>query len=94
MPSLTISRAAEPAPDWRAFAEANGTFYHRPEWVRCLADIYRLRLDCYSARRDGELQGLLAIAESPRCWDHEGWSACPSVMRQDRSRLMLPRRQP
>ena len=65
MPSLTISRAAEPAPDWRSFAEANGTFYHRPEWVRCLADIYRLRLDCYSARTDGELQGLLAVAEVP-----------------------------
>src|SRR5918994_457858 len=65
MPSLIISRSAEPAPDWRAFAEANGTFYHRPEWVQCLADMYRLRMDCYSARQDGELHGLLAVAGIP-----------------------------
>jgi hypothetical protein len=65
MPSLIISRSAEPAPDWRAFAEANGTFYHRPEWVQCLADMYRLRIDCYSARQDGELHGILAVAEIP-----------------------------
>jgi len=65
MPSLTISRSAEPAPDWRAFAEANGMFYHRPEWVQCVAEMYRLRVDCFSARQDGELQGLLAVAEVP-----------------------------
>jgi hypothetical protein len=65
MPSLTISRTAEPPEDWRAFAAAHGTFYHRPEWAQCLGDIYRLRLDCYSARREGELRGLLAVAEIP-----------------------------
>src|SRR5215213_8370385 len=66
MSSLSIVRSAEPPDDWRAFAEANGTFYHRPEWVQCLADMYRLRMDCYSARRNGELHGLLAAAEIPR----------------------------
>jgi hypothetical protein len=66
MSSLSIVRSAEPPEDWRAFAEANGTFYHRPEWVQCVADMYRLRVDCYSARRNGELHGLLAAAEIPR----------------------------
>jgi hypothetical protein len=65
MPSLSISRTAEPPDDWRAFALANGTFYHQPEWALCLAEIYRFRLDYYSARRDGQLQGLLAVAEIP-----------------------------
>jgi hypothetical protein len=65
MPSLTISRAAEPPEDWRAFATAHGTFYHRPEWAVCLGEIYRLRLDYYSARSEGELRGLLAVAEIP-----------------------------
>ena len=65
MPSLTISRTAEPLEDWRAFAVAHGTFYHQPEWALCLGDIYRLRLDYYSARREGELRGLLAVAEIP-----------------------------
>jgi hypothetical protein len=65
MPSLTISRTAEPPEDWRAFAVAHGTFYHRPEWAQCLGDIYRLRLDYYSARSEGELRGLLAVAEIP-----------------------------
>jgi hypothetical protein len=65
MPSLTISRSAEPPEDWRAFAAAHGTFYHRPEWALCLGDVYRLRLDYYSAREEGELRGLLAVAEIP-----------------------------
>ncbi|HJR17107.1 MAG TPA: hypothetical protein VJ808_09660, partial [Gemmatimonadales bacterium] len=65
MPSLTISRSAEPPEDWRAFAVAHGTFYHHPEWASCLADMYRLTLDCYSARENGELRGLLAVAEIP-----------------------------
>ncbi len=65
MPSLTISRTAEPPEDWRAFAAAHGTFYHRPEWALCLGDVYRLRLDYYSARNEGELRGLLAVAEIP-----------------------------
>jgi hypothetical protein len=65
MPSLTISRTAEPPEDWRAFAAAHGTFYHQPEWALCLGDIYRLRIDYYSARREGQLRGLLAVAEIP-----------------------------
>jgi serine/alanine adding enzyme len=65
MPPLTITRDAEPADDWRAYAVAHGTFYHRPEWARCLADMYRLRLDYYSARVAGELRGLLPVAEVP-----------------------------
>jgi hypothetical protein len=65
MTSLTISRTAEPPEDWRAFAAANGTFYHQPEWALCLGDIYRLRIDYYSARREGKLCGLLAVAEIP-----------------------------
>jgi hypothetical protein len=65
MPSLTVSRTTEPPADWRAFAQANGTFYHRPEWTECLADVYHLRLDYYSARENGHLHGLLAVAEVP-----------------------------
>ena len=65
MPSPTISRTAEPPEDWRAFAAANGTFYHRPEWALCLGEMYGLRLDYYSAREQGELCGLLAVAEIP-----------------------------
>lgn len=66
MPSLTISRGVEPPEEWRAFAVAHGTFYHRPEWAQCLADIYRLRLDYYSASTAGRLRGILAVAEIPR----------------------------
>ena len=65
MPSLTISRDAEPPEDWRAFAAAHGTFYHQPEWALCLGEIYRVRLDYYSARSEGKLRGLLAVAEIP-----------------------------
>ena len=65
MPSLTISRSAEPPEDWREFALAHGTFYHHPDWLRCLGEMYRLRLDCYSARSAGELLGFLAVAEIP-----------------------------
>jgi len=65
MPSLTISRSAEPPQDWRAFAVAHGTFYHHPDWARCLSEMYRLPLDYYSARAAGELRGLLAVAEIP-----------------------------
>lgn len=65
MPSLTVSRTAEPPEDWRAFAVAHGTFYHRPEWPVCLAEMYRLRVEYYSARAGGELRGLLALAEIP-----------------------------
>jgi serine/alanine adding enzyme len=65
MPSLTISRTAEPPADWEPYARAHGTFYHMPQWAECLRDIYRLRLECYSARSEGELQGMLAVAEVP-----------------------------
>jgi hypothetical protein len=65
MPSLIISRTAEPPDDWAEFAGDHGTFYHLPEWALCIRDIYRLPLECYSARVDGRLQGLLAVAEVP-----------------------------
>jgi hypothetical protein len=66
MPSLTISRTAEPPPDWESYASAHGTFYHLPRWAECLREMYRLRLEYYSARSDGALEGLLAVAEIPR----------------------------
>lgn len=66
MPSLTIDRTAEPPGDWRDFAAAHGTFYHQSEWAECLGDIYRLRLEYYSARTGGELTGILPVAEVPR----------------------------
>src|SRR5215210_1548792 len=62
---LTISRTADPPEDWRAFAAAHGTFYHRVEWAECLRDSYHFRLECFSARAEGQLQGLLATAEVP-----------------------------
>jgi hypothetical protein len=66
MSSLTISRTAEPPGDWLSYASAHGTFYHLPQWAECLAEIYSLRFDYYTARSDGALQGLLALAEVPR----------------------------
>ena len=66
MPSLTISRTAEPPGDWESYASAHGTFYHLPRWAECLRDVYGLRFDYYSAHADGSLQGLLAMAEIPR----------------------------
>jgi GNAT acetyltransferase-like protein len=66
MPPLTITRSADPPEDWRPYAAAYGTFYHRPEWVQCLRDVYRLDCEFYSARAEGELKGLLAVAEIPR----------------------------
>ncbi len=65
MPSLTITRTAEPPPDWGAFARAYGTFYHLPEWAVCLSRTYRLKLECFSAHAGSQLQGLLAAAEVP-----------------------------
>jgi hypothetical protein len=65
MPLPTITRSAEPTEEWEAFARKHGTFYHLPQWARCLRDIYRLRLDCYSAYDGSQLQGLLAVAEIP-----------------------------
>jgi hypothetical protein len=65
MPSLTLTRTAEAPTDWGAFAEAYGTFYHRPEWARCLSEVYRFRIDYHSARAGGELRGILAVAEIP-----------------------------
>ena len=65
MPSVTISRTADPPDDWREFAMAHGTFYHRPEWAECLRNIYRFRMEYLSAREGRELRGLLALAEVP-----------------------------
>ena len=65
MPLPTVSRSADPGEDWGAFAAAHGTFYHRPEWARCLGDMYRLRVDYYEAREAGELRGILPVAEIP-----------------------------
>jgi hypothetical protein len=77
MPSLTVSRSAEPPEDWRAFAAAHGTFYHQPEWARCLGEMYRLRLDYYSARASGDLRGLLAVAEIPPLLGPRRWVSLP-----------------
>jgi hypothetical protein len=66
MALLTISRTAEPPGDWLPYANAHGTFYHLPQWAECLSEVYNLRFDYYSARADGSLQGLLALAEVPR----------------------------
>jgi hypothetical protein len=65
MQSLSVSRSTEPPDDWRSFASANGTFYHRPEWAECLRRIFRLRLEYFSAREGGQLRGLLAAAQVP-----------------------------
>ena len=65
MASLSITRTAEPPEDWQAFAEAHGTFYHLPDWPRCLSETYRLRMDYYSARAGTDLRGILAVAQIP-----------------------------
>jgi hypothetical protein len=65
MKPLNIVRTAEPPGEWNEYARARGTFYHLPQWLECLRDIYRLRVECYSARMDDRLVGLLAVAEVP-----------------------------
>jgi hypothetical protein len=65
VPSVTISRTAEPPGDWETYAREQGTFYHLPRWMETLREIYRLRLECYSARAGDQLRGLLAVAEVP-----------------------------
>jgi hypothetical protein len=65
MLSVTVTRTAEPPADWRAFAAAHGTFYHRPEWAETLREIYGFRLEYFSARAGSKLEGLLALAEVP-----------------------------
>jgi len=65
MPLLTVVRTTEIPPDWEAYARAHGTFYHLPRWVECLRDTYRFKIECYSARAEGQLAGLLAVAEVP-----------------------------
>jgi hypothetical protein len=65
MPSLTVVRTTELPPDWEAYARAHGTFYHLPQWLECLRDTYRFKIECYSARAEGELVGLLAVAQVP-----------------------------
>jgi hypothetical protein len=65
MQSLTISRTPEPPDDWGAFATANGSFYHRPEWPECLRRSFDLPVEYFSARENGQLRGLLAVAQVP-----------------------------
>jgi hypothetical protein len=68
---LIITTTTEPEADWGAYARDHGSFYHLPQWAECLHDIYRLRVEYYSARTrwtpgsaEG-LQGILAVAEIP-----------------------------
>jgi GNAT acetyltransferase-like protein len=65
MPPLAVVRTTEIPADWEAYARAHGTFYHLPQWLDCLRQIYRFRIECYSARAEGQLTGLLAVAEVP-----------------------------
>jgi hypothetical protein len=77
MPLPAITRTAEPPEDWEAYAQRNGTFYHLPQWAECLRDVYHLRFDYYSARQDGELHGLLAVAEVPPLIGPRRWVSLP-----------------
>ena len=65
MTSLSIVRSGEPPPDAEAYARSQGTFYHLPQWAECLRDMYRLRMEWYSARNGDRLVGLLPVAEVP-----------------------------
>ena len=65
MPPLSIVHSPEPPADAEAFARAHGSFYHLPQWGECLRDMYRLRVEWYSARVPDRLIGLLPIAEVP-----------------------------
>jgi hypothetical protein len=71
MSSPLIIITTEPPADWEAYARAHGSFYHLPQWAECLHDIYRLRLEYYSARTHWTpasaegLEGILAVAEIP-----------------------------
>jgi hypothetical protein len=68
---LIITTTTEPEADWGAYARDHGSFYHLPQWAECLHDIYRLRVEYYSARTSWTpgiaegLQGILAVAEIP-----------------------------
>ena len=65
MPSLTISRADHPPPEWAAFARAHGSFYHDPAWLATLCDCFRYRPQWLAALREGALEGVLPVARVP-----------------------------
>jgi len=63
---LTVTRSAEPPATWAgAVAAASGTFYHDPRWVRAIADCFGFKLTCLTASANGEVVGVLALAEVP-----------------------------
>src|SRR2546427_12499737 len=67
MPSLTITRHAEPPVPggWAELARELGTFYHDPRWITGLAECFEYELCCLSASDGGRLVGGLALAAVP-----------------------------
>jgi hypothetical protein len=66
MPSLAITRHAEPPAGWDALARELGTFYHDPRWISGLAELFGYRLHILTATGpDHALAGGLALAEVP-----------------------------
>jgi hypothetical protein len=63
--SLSIARTAEPPESWAALARARGLFYHHPEWVKHLARTWSYPIHCFTATREENVVGALAIAEVP-----------------------------
>ena len=69
MPSLTISRTAEPPEDWGRFASAHGTFYHLPEWARVSArHLPACDWNATRPERTGAARGFLP------------WQRCPALL--------------
>jgi hypothetical protein len=65
MPSSPVERTDAPPADWAAFAAKHGDFYHAPAWLDVLARSYRFPLRCLTVRREGQVSGLLALAQVP-----------------------------
>lgn len=77
MTSPRIDHSDLPPSDWREFAATRGLFYHDPRWLLMLREQFGYPLHCLTARRDGEVAGLLAVAEVPGLFGPRRWVSLP-----------------
>jgi hypothetical protein len=65
MPSLAITRHADPPAAWGDLARELGTFYHDPRWITGIAACFSYELHCLTASDGDRLLGGLALAAVP-----------------------------
>lgn len=63
--SLLVERRPDAPPDWDAFVRDRGLFYHASRWIAGLASCLGYPVHWMTARDDGVLAGVLALAEVP-----------------------------